>query len=135
MDVDTFERLVAEEAERERIFSWTDLQEVGVVQLLGIEKRNSRYGNCFLARGKTLTGIDVRCWVSERFLSELRRKFKQGLSVYFTSRGQERFVDNNTKGNTNRVRNCYELQLVRDGRGIPQHELFGPGVWVVEDNE
>ena len=130
MDLSKFQELVVEQQEREKVVSWCDLQEFGPVQLLSVVIRNSRYGRCFLATAKSLDGVLVKSWVNQRFLNEVRRKFTDGDSVYFLSTGTEKFQDTSAKvGNKSKSRNCYNVQLIRDGKGIPFEKLFEEGIW------
>ena len=125
MELNAFKTLVAAQNEREKVVTWSALQEHGVVQLLRVEKRQSRFGECWLAKSQTVTGLVIFCWIPLRLLEEIKRKHEYGHSIYFLSLGVERFRDKFIKtGDNNRQRNAYELQLVKDGNNIPLSDVI-----------
>ena len=117
--MNTFKTRVAERKEKERVIAWSDLQRLGVLQLLSAETRDSRFGKCYLARSKGRDG-DVCCWVPKRMLNEIQRRYKPDDTIYWISCGVECYRDKSVKlGDDRRSRNVYELELTKDEEQIP----------------
>lgn len=118
MDKATFVRKVEERKESMKVTAWIDLPN-NCLQLISIEKKNSRYGECFLGTSRDKeAGVNFLCWFSNRFVKEIERRYTAGDSIYWMPLGCEKKRQDGTR------RNLYEIEFQEDEDQIPLSKII-----------
>ena len=106
----SFKRLCIKKKEEERdIQMWTELPIDGTVyKIQDIEKKNGRFGDCFILTINDKFGEQSKVWAPRRLREEFEEESKkdQPRSIYFCSLGQNKKQDGSGHVN-NEYESCY----------------------------
>ena len=109
---ETFSKTVQTKKEAEKTTPWPDLDKEEIYKVVLIEKKLSRYGECYLTSLLTKGGEKLKIFAPAGMIRRIRKERKQGESAYFMSLGQEILRLDKTK------RNRYDLIFEEDSNTV-----------------
>lgn len=89
ISTEKFNRSVQQKKEAEKATPWLDLDKEEIYKVVLIEKKLSKYGECYLTSLETKGGDKLKIFAPTGMIQKIRKERKQGESAYFMSLGQE----------------------------------------------
>ena len=113
-----FSQLIEEKKKDEKVVRWTELDREEVFKIITIEKKLSKYGECWLTSLEDSKNNQLKIFAPIGMIKKIKKDRKDNQAVYFMSLGQEVNRLDKTK------RNCYDL-LFEEETGVVGNIFIG----------
>ena len=116
-----FSQLIEEKKKDEKVVRWTELDREEIFKIITIEKRLSKYGECWLTSLEDSKNNQLKIFAPIGMIKKIKKDRKDNQTVYFMSLGQVVNRLDKTK------RNCYDL-LFEEETGVVRNIFIGEDV-------